>query len=108
MQIQLYETHHEASVAAAEAVAAELRRLIAERGRAIGVFSGDASQAELLDQLASAEAIEWTRVIAFHTAELLGADEGSPQSQRKFLLDHLALRVPLVEFHGLRGEAANP
>lgn len=106
--VHLYETHQQASLAAANAVAAGLRRLIAERGRAIGVFSGDASQAELLNHLANADGIEWTRVIGFHTFELLGADEGAPHSQRKVLFDHLVYRVPMVEFHGLRGEAANP
>ncbi|MEK7829639.1 MAG: 6-phosphogluconolactonase [Acidobacteriota bacterium] len=106
--IQVYETHWQAAFAAASAVAAEIRRLIAERGRAIGIFSGEASQREFLDALAGDESIEWTRVIVFHTAELLGADENSPQSHRKLLLDHLVRRVPLAEFHGIRGEAANP
>ncbi len=85
-----------------------MRRLIAERGRAIGIFSGETSQTELLAHLVNAEAIEWTRVIGFHTFELLGAEEDAPTSQRKFLLDHLVCRVPMAEFHGLRGEAANP
>lgn len=103
--IHSYETHRQASIAAAEAVAAEIRRLIIERGLAVGIFS---AEAELLDQLAANKTIEWTRVIGFHTFELLGADEDSPQSQRKILLDHLVRRVPMAEFHGLRGEAANP
>lgn len=85
-----------------------MRRLIAERGRAIGIFSVEASQAELLDRLAQTEGIEWTRVIGFHGSELLGADENAPHSQRKFLFNHLVRRIPMVEFHGLRGEAANP
>ncbi|MDX2040255.1 MAG: 6-phosphogluconolactonase [Acidobacteriota bacterium] len=108
VSIHNYETHQQASVAAAEAIAAEMRRLIAERGRAIGIFSGEAAQAELLAHLVNAEAIEWTRVIGFHTFELLGMEEDAPTSQRKFLLDHLVCRVPMAEFHGLRGEAANP
>lgn len=106
--VHVYESHQQASLAAANAIAAELRRLIAERGRAVGIFSGEASQTELLDHLVKAEGIEWTRVIGFHTFELLGADEDAPHSQRKFLFDHLVCRVPMVEFHGLRGEAANP
>lgn len=85
-----------------------MRRLIAERGRAIGIFSVDIAQAELLRELVNAEGIEWMRVIGFHGFELLGADEAAPHSQRKFLFDRLVRRVPMVEFHGLRGEAANP
>ena len=105
MHTHVYETRRQAVAAAAEAVAAELRRLIAERGRAVGVFS---AEAELLAELAKAENIEWTRVIGFHAFELLGAGEDAPQSQRKILLDHLVRRVPMAEFHGLRAEAANP
>ena len=85
-----------------------MRRLIAERGRAIGIFSVEIAQAELLRELVNADGIDWTRVIGFHGFELLGADENAPHSQRKFLFDHLVRRVPMVEFHGLRGEAANP
>lgn len=110
--IQVYETREQAVLATASAVSAELRRLIAERGRAIGIFSGEPDKREflpeILDALAGDKAIEWTRVVTFHTAELLGADEDSAQSHRKLLLDHLVRRVPMAEFHGIRGEAANP
>ena len=103
--VHLYESHQQASLAAAKAIASEIRRLIAERGLAVGIFSGEAA---LLDQLAAADAIEWTRVIGFHTFELLGAAEDAPHSQRKLLFDHLVRQVPMAEFHGLRGDAANP
>lgn len=104
----VFDSRRHALGAAAAAVAAETRRLIAERGRAIVVFSSAPSQAEFLDELAKAEEIEWTRVIGFHLDERLGADEDSPQSHRRFLIDRLISRVPMAEFHGLRGEAANP
>ncbi len=108
LNVRVYQSAARMEIAAASSVTAEIRRLITARGRAIGIFSGEVSQAELLDQLAKADVIEWTRVIGFHTAELLGADEDHPQSQRKFLLDHFVRRVPMAEFHGIRGEAANP
>ncbi len=94
--------------AAATAVAAEIRRLIDERGRAIGLFASATSQNEFLDELVKTSEIEWTRVIGFHLDEYLGMGEDAPQSFRKFLIDRLVKRVPIAEFHGLRGEAANP
>lgn len=94
--------------AAACAVAAEIRRLITEKGRAVGIFSSAASQNEFLAALAANENIEWTRVIGFHQDEFLGMAEDAPQSHRKYLLDRLVMRVPMAEFHGIRGEAANP
>ena len=105
---QFYESRRAMGAAAALSVADEIRRLIALRGRAVGIFSSALSQNEFLDELVNAEAIEWTRVIAFHLNEYLGMPEDAPLSLRKYLLDRLVMRVPIVEFHGLRGEAANP
>ena len=94
--------------ASAVEVAARMRRLISLRGLAIGLFASAPSQSEFFDDLVKAEGIEWTQVIGFHLDEHLGADEDSPQSHRHFLIDRLVKRVPMAEFHGLRGEAANP
>jgi glucosamine-6-phosphate deaminase len=108
LHAHIYESRGQMGAAAATAVAAEMRRLIAERGRAVGIFASAPSQNEFLDALVQAEGIEWTRVIGFHLDEYLGMEESAPQSFRKFLLDRLVRRVPMAEFHGLRGEAANP
>lgn len=108
LNVHVYESLQQIGVAAASAVSAEIRKLIAQRGRAIGIFASGPSQNEFLEELVKANDIEWTRVIGFHLNEYLGMDENAPQSSRKFLLDRLVLRVPMVEFHGLRGEAANP
>lgn len=108
LNIHVYESRQTLGAAAAQAVAAEIRRLIAARGRAIGIFASAPSQNEFLDELVKSEGIEWTRVIAFHLDEYLGMAEDAPQSFRKYLLDRLVMRVPMAEFHGLRGEAANP
>jgi len=85
-----------------------MRRLISERGRAVCLFASARSQVEFLDDLVNAEGVEWTKVIGFHSDERLGVNEESPQSQRRFLIERLVKRVPMAEFHGLRGEAANP
>lgn len=108
LNVNVYESRRQMGTAAALAVAGEMRRLIAERGRAIGIFASAPSQNEFLDELVKAEAVEWTRVVGFHLDEYLGVSEDAPQSFRKYLLDRLVLRVPMAEFHGLRGEAANP
>jgi glucosamine-6-phosphate deaminase len=108
LNVYVYESRRQVGAAAAAAVAAEIRRSIAAHGRAIGLFAAADSQIEFLDGLAGSEGIEWTRVIGLHLDEYLGIDEDAPQSQRKFLLDRLVRRVPMAEFHGIRGEAANP
>ncbi|MEO6726024.1 MAG: 6-phosphogluconolactonase [Blastocatellia bacterium] len=108
LQAHIFESRQNVGVAAAACVAAEIRRLVSEKGRAIGIFASGASQNEFLYEMVKADEIEWTRVIGFHLNEYLGMDEDVPQSLRRYLLDRLVLRVPIVEFHGLRGEAANP
>lgn len=108
LNVYVYEARSSVGAAAVHAVAAEMRRLIATRGRAAGIFAAAPAQAEFFAELIKAEGIAWTRVIGFHLREYLGLDEDAPQSHRKFLLDRLVKRVPMAEFHGLRGEAANP
>jgi glucosamine-6-phosphate deaminase len=105
LNVYVYESRRKMGEAAARAVASELRRLIAERGRAVGVFASAPSQNEFLAALADAPGIDWPRVTGFHLDEYLGMDERAPQSFRRFLIDRLLTKVPMGEFHGLRGEA---
>jgi glucosamine-6-phosphate deaminase len=107
LHIHLYKSRAELAAVIADAVALELRSLISERKRAIGIFASDPSQIEYLDYLVDAADIEWTRVIAFQLDEYLGICETAPQSFRRFILDRLVKRVPVAEFHAIRGEAAN-
>jgi glucosamine-6-phosphate deaminase len=108
LHIHLYRSGRELSAAAAAAVAVEIRSLIAERKRAIGIFASDPSHIDFWDDLVNTADIEWTRVIGFHLDEYLGISEEEPNSMRRFLLDRLVKRVPIAEFHAIRGEAANP
>ena len=103
---EVYRSREEAAAAASRAVGDHLRRLIAERGRAIGLFDSAPSLAPFLERLAR-EQVTWTRVIALQTGEFAGLGEDAPQSRRFSLLERLVKRVPIVEFHGLRGEAPN-
>ena len=69
------------------------------------IFASAPSQNEFLASLAEAPDIDWSRVTAFHLDEYLGMDDQAPQSFRQFLIDRLVNKVPLGEFHGLRGDA---
>ncbi|MFL6208651.1 MAG: glucosamine-6-phosphate deaminase [Pyrinomonadaceae bacterium] len=107
LNVHIYDTRPQMGAAAAVAVATEIRRLIAERGRAVGIFASAPSQNEFLSALVATPDIDWTRVVGFHLDEYLGMDDRRPQSFRRFLIDRLTAKVPLKEFHGLRGEAAD-
>ena len=95
------------SRALADAVADEIERLIQARGRAIGLLDASPILADTYNYLREKN-IDWIRVIGLQTAEFMGLGEEDPGSARKFLLDRLVRKVPMAEFHPLRGDAANP
>ena len=107
LNVYVYESRPKLGTAAAAAVSAEIRRLQAERGRAVGIFASAPSQNEFLAALAETPGIDWPNVVGFHLDEYLGMDEAAPQSFRRFLLDRLVQKVDFGEFHGLRGEAGD-
>ena len=105
LNVYVYESRPKMGQAAAAVIAAEIRRALEERGRAVVILASAPSQNEFLANLAEAPDIDWSRVIAFHLDEYLGMDDQAPQSFRRFLIDRLVNKVPLREFHGLRGDA---
>lgn len=107
LNVYVYESRPMMGKAAASVIAAEIRRAIAERGKAVVILASAPSQNEFLASLAAAPDIEWSRVIVFHLDEYLGMDDHAPQSFRRFLIDRLVNKVPISEFHGLRGDAPN-
>jgi len=105
LNVYIYESRPKMGQAAASVIAAEVRRAIEERGKAVVILASAPSQNEFLASLSEAPDIDWSRVTAFHLDEYLGMDDQAPQSFRKFLIDRLVSRVPLGQFHGLRGDA---
>src|SRR5690349_455410 len=105
LNVYVYESRPKMGEAAASVIASEIRRAIQERGKAVVILASAPSQNEFLANLAAAPGIDWTRVTAFHLDEYLGMDDQAPQSFRRFLIDRLVNKVPLGQFHGLRGDA---
>jgi len=105
LNVYIYESRPKMGKAAASVIAAEIRRAIRERGRAIVILASAPSQNEFLSSLAEAPDVDWSSVTVFHLDEYLGMDEHAPQSFRRFLIDRLVNKVSLGQFHGLRGDA---
>jgi glucosamine-6-phosphate deaminase len=105
LNVYVYDSRLRMGNASAAVIASEIRRLIVARGRAVVIFASAPSQNEFLAALVEAPGIDWSRVVGFHLDEYLGMDEHAPQSFRRFLIDRLVNKVPLGEFHGLRGES---
>jgi len=107
LNVYVYDSRPKMGKAAAAVIAAEIRRAIHDRGRAVVIFASAPSQNEFLANLAEAPDIDWPRVVAFHLDEYLGMDENAPQSFRRFLIDRLVNKVRLGQFNGLRGDASD-
>ncbi|MEP7272636.1 MAG: 6-phosphogluconolactonase [Acidobacteriota bacterium] len=106
--IAVFQTTSEAAHAAANAVAGEIRRSLAKNGHASAIFDGFSLPVAFFDSLIQMPDIDWTQVIVFQAGEYLGEDRQASSSAQRFLTDHLVLRVPIVSFHPMRGDAANP
>src|SRR4051812_35835374 len=107
LNVHIYESRPLMGLAAAKAVASELRHHIGAKGRTTAIFASAPSQNEFLAALAVSD-IQWPRVMGFHLDEYLAMNDDAPQSFRRFLIDRLVSKVPFGGFHGLRGEAEDP
>lgn len=83
-------------------IASRMSRVIAAEGRVIGLFDGSPLLAAVYECLADYQ-LDWTRVIGIQLRERCGP-EGQAQ---RLLIDRLVSRVPMAEFHSLRGSAPN-
>lgn len=107
-EVRVFDTAESAVEAAVLEIAGEVRRLAADRGRAIVVFDGDGELRDLYAGLSKVADLPWIRVIGLQLSEIQGMSEDSPSSRRSLLIEALVAGVPMAEFHGLRGDAANP
>jgi len=105
--VNIFRNRQAMAEAAAAIVADEIRQLIEVRGRAAGLFASAPSQTETLAALVAAEGIDWTKVTVYHVDEYIGLDEQHPQSMRRYLHEHLLSKVPVGNFHGIKGEDPN-
>jgi glucosamine-6-phosphate deaminase len=87
------------SAAAAEDVAARLRRLLAERGRVRMVAATAASQIEFQHALAAAPGIDWTRVDLFQLDEYIGLPADHPARFSRLLAEHLMRPAGITSAH---------
>jgi glucosamine-6-phosphate deaminase len=96
----------EMGAAAAYYAAGRIRGTLAASDRARVIFAAAASQAEFLDELARAEGIDWSRVVAFHLDEYVGLPLGDERSFGEWLERRIWSRVRPGRVELLDGGAA--
>ena len=106
MQITISKNKQELGQNAAKQGAAFIRTAIAENGKANIILATGASQFEMLEALLQ-EAVDWSKVTAFHLDEYIGLPASHPASFRKYLKERFADKISLRDFIYINGEG-NP
>ena len=108
LQTEIYSTRKALGVAAATAMAEQMRDLLARQDRVRIVFASAPSQNEFLAELRTLPGLDWSRVMAFHMDEYVGLGTDASQSFSRFLVDSLFSEVKPGAFHPLDGLASDP
>lgn len=85
--------------AAADAIAAEMRRTADAKSAVRMVFAAAPSQAGVLNRLTVLRGLPWDRVTAFHMDDYLELPADAPQRFANWLGDHLFSKVSPSEVH---------
>ena len=93
--------------AAADQASNTIRRAIARQGHARIITATGAAQFEFLDALTKTPGIDWLKVEAFHLDEYIGLPASHPGSFKRFLIDNLASKAGITNFHYLDGNASD-
>jgi glucosamine-6-phosphate deaminase len=108
LQVHIFPDRAAMGMAAANRAAEILRLAIRERGSARAIVASAPSQDELIEGLAAAPGIDWSRVTLFHMDEYVGLPAAHPASFRHYQQQHLLARITPAVFHGIHGESTDP
>ena len=87
------------AIAAANAIAAAMRRAASVKSSFRMVFAAAPSQSEVLNALTTIPNLPWDQVVAFHMDDYLDLPAEAPQRFANWLEDRLFSKVPLAEVH---------
>lgn len=93
LHVCVFETRQAMGVAAGKDIAAKIKELLAEKESLRIVFAAAPSQNEMLDFLASAEGIDWSRIDVFHMDEYVGLPADATERFAYFLTTKLFAKV---------------
>ena len=108
LKIEIHPSRKGAGTAAAEAAAAELKRLARQSERISVIFATGASQIETLRSLVRIPDLPWKDISGFHMDEYVGIPADHIGSFRYYMRQELTECVPIGHFHDVDGNAADP
>ena len=108
LKVEIHPNREAAGVAAAQAVAAEMKNLAHRLDDISIIFATGVSQIETLAALTRIADLPWARVCGFHMDEYVGIDRKSVASFRRYLEERLTHKVRMKEFWEVDGNAPDP
>ncbi len=111
LKAAVFANRQEMGLAAAMHVTSILEKLQADRDEIRIVVGSAPSQNEFYEHLTASpqsDAIDWSKIVVFHMDEYVGLEALHPQSFRTYQRERFVTKVPLREFHQIRGEATDP
>lgn len=109
MEVFIFENKQEMGRHAGSKAAELIRAALSEKGEANIILATGASQFEMLETLAQADDIDWTKVTMFHLDEYIGIPISHPASFRKYLKERFVDKVgPMKEVYWVNGDAEDP
>lgn len=93
LRVRIYGSRQHLGAAAAMAVGAKMRELLADQPRVRMVFAAAPSQNEFYEGLIQEQGVDWSRVSAFHMDEYLGLADDAPQKFGTYLSERLFSKV---------------
>ncbi len=107
LELNVYAARDAMGEAAAQDVAAAMKRYLKEKRKVAVVFAAAPSQDEFLYHLSRTRGIDWARVICFHLDEYVDLPRNHPNTFEVYLREHLfdLVRPKTVYFlKGLKGK----
>jgi len=108
LELNIYASRDEMGKAAAQDVAAAIKRYLREKGKAVVVFAAAPSQDEFLFHLSRIKGIDWAKVVCFHLDEYVDLPRSHPNTFEVYLREHLFDLVKPKTVYYLKGLQGNP
>ena len=96
LQVNVYDTRAAMGAAAARDIKNKFCELLATKPQINVIFAAAPSQNEVLASLVADQAIDWSRINAYHMDEYIGLAADAPQGFGNFLRAHLFDQVPFA------------
>lgn len=104
-QVEIYSSKRAQGEAAALRGAELIRSAVSQNGRARVIIATGNSQEDMISAMAFSPMIDWARVEVFHMDEYLGMSADHPASFRRWLRDHLLVKISPAKTNLLQGDA---